>query len=218
MNYLARLENLHPDIVTAYLEKGISKAIPQDLQEFIQHIQWAAEIWETERNTTRAARKLKQRIQATHGQSVSLTSCKERLYASMEYFDINHNLPQQIWDRNAADKFEDLAKLAIASDKLDAAGRFLDKANELRRRANSEMNPDDIKAPMFLITTEISAEDLGYSKENLKKIAKKAQDGFYLELINKLPVDKKERKRLMSDADIQDVEFQEMEYEPTRDQ
>ena len=50
MNNLARIETLHPDIVTSFLETGQSSAIPQELQQYISHLSWSVEIWEYERN------------------------------------------------------------------------------------------------------------------------------------------------------------------------
>lgn len=58
MTYLETIEKLHPDIVHHFLITGESKGIPPEVQEFLKQIQWAAEIYEYERNITRAARKL----------------------------------------------------------------------------------------------------------------------------------------------------------------
>ncbi|MBI9062627.1 MAG: hypothetical protein JEZ14_11635 [Marinilabiliaceae bacterium] len=59
---------------------------------------------------------------------------------------------------DAANKFEDLAKLAISQDKLNKAGRFLDRANELRRRANSNDNTAGNIQINFLISTDYNIE------------------------------------------------------------
>ena len=205
------LDSLHPDIVFSFLETGQSAAISKELQLFILQIQWASQIWETERNTARAARKLKERILINQNVRVSIITCRRRIYEAMEYFDVDHNVAQEIWDRNAADKFEDLMKLAIAQDKLTDAGRFLEKANELRRRANSALNAEDLQMPDFLISTKMDAETLGFPNKNMQEISKKATDGYYIKLINGLPIDKKEKERLLADADIEDIEFDEIE-------
>lgn len=206
-----KVNSLHPDIIFNFLETGQSKGISNDLQLFIKQIQWASEIWETERNTTRAARKLRERILAMQDMKISIVACKSRLYQAMEYFHVEHNIAQEIWDRNAADKFEDLFKLAIKQDKLNEAGRFLEKANELRRRANSALNVDDLKLPDFLITNKITSNDLGYPNKKMLDISKKATDGYYTKLINDLPIDEKSKKQLRYDADIQDVDFEELD-------
>ena len=208
-----KLTTLHPDIVFNFLETGESKAISKDLQNFIKQVQWASEIWETERNTTRAATKLRARILANQDLKLNIVTCKARLFQAMEYFHVEHNVAQEIWDRNAADKFEDLFKLAIKQDKLTEAGRFLEKANELRRRANSALNIEDLQLPDFLITNKITSDDLGYSNKNMLEISKKATDGYYIKMINDLPIGDKAKEQLRNDADIQDVDYEEIDGE-----
>lgn len=62
-------------------------------------------------------------------------------------------------------------------------------------------------APVFLISTDISPEQLGFKKRSLKEIAKKHNDGFYLKLIDNLPTDDEEKIRLKRDANIEDAEI-----------
>ena len=47
----------------------------------------------------------------------------------------------------------------------------------------------------------------------MKEIASKHNEGFYLNLIDKLPIEKEEKKRLLRDADIQEAEFTEVNEE-----
>ena len=47
---------------------------------------------------------------------------------------------------------------------------------------------------------------MGLESKSLKEIARKHNEGFYLQLIDGLPIDNNEKKRLLRDADIQDVE------------
>ena len=68
-------------------------------------------------------------------------------------------------------------------------------------------------APVFIITPDISVLDMGFENKSLKQIAKKHNDGFYIKLIDSLPLEKEEKKRLFSDADIQDAQIIESELE-----
>lgn len=206
-----KLELLHPDIVFNFLETGRSSGIPAEMQTFIKQLQWSSEIWETQRNITRAAKKLRERIMANQNVKLNINTCKARVYQAMEYFDVDHNVAQEIWDRNAADKFEDLASLAIKQNKLDAAGRFIKEANELRRKANSALNINELQMPVFLIDTKLNPEDLGYDSQNMLDISKKASDGFYYKFIMELDASKEDKKRLLKDADIEDIDFEEIQ-------
>ena len=48
---------------------------------------------------------------------------------------------------------------------------------------------------------------MGLETKSLKEIARKHIEGCYIQLIDGLPIDKKEKKRLLRDADIQDAEL-----------
>ena len=63
MNYLETIEKLHPDIVHHFLQTGECKGIPEENQLFLKQMQWAAEIYEYERNISRAARLLRPSVQ-----------------------------------------------------------------------------------------------------------------------------------------------------------
>ena len=67
MKYLEIIEKLHPDIIHHFLSTGECQGIPVEVQRFLKQMQWAAEIYEYERNITRAAGMLRNRIKAQQG-------------------------------------------------------------------------------------------------------------------------------------------------------
>lgn len=207
MSYLDTLDKLHPDIVHHFLQTGESKGIPEELQLFIKQLQYAAEVYEYERNISRAAKKLRIRILTEQKIDVSERTCKARIYAALNYFNIDNNVPVKVWENDFADKYQDLAKLAIANDDLKTARACYDSARSCRISAAEASARESDWAPVFLISPEITAEQMGFARESLKEIAKKNNEGYYLNLIDSLPVDKKEKKRLLADADISDVEI-----------
>lgn len=56
MTRLDTLDKIHPDLISAFLTTGKCDGIPADVQLFLKQLQWAAEIYEYERNITRAAK------------------------------------------------------------------------------------------------------------------------------------------------------------------
>ena len=92
-------------------------------------------------------------------------------------------------------------------------GKCYSAALECRRRASEIAEADRDLGIVFLISPELSSEDLGYSKASLKEIAAKHNKGFYLNLIDSLPIEKVEKKRLLRDADIQEAEYEELNEE-----
>lgn len=210
---IEKLSSLHPDIVSDFLDTGESLAIPVEMQLFIMQMQWAMEVWENERNMNRAAKLLKERVMFLQKIRISISTAKKRIGDALQYFDVDEQVAQHVWDRDTANKLEDLAKLAVATNNIREARNCYIEANELKKRANEEAEARDQKGPVFIITNTLTHDDMGFEKENLKKIAAKYNEGFYLNLINNLPVDKEDKKRLRKDADIQDVKFEEIENE-----
>ncbi|WP_300415026.1 hypothetical protein [uncultured Bacteroides sp.] len=213
MNKLDILDKIHPDLISAFLTTGKCDGITPDVQIFLKQLQWAAEIYEYERNITRAAKQLRQRINAGQQINIDERTCKARIYAAINYFSIDNNVSIKVWESNYADKYEDLAKLCAAAEDYKTMGKCYAAALECRRRASEIAEADRDLGIVFLISPELSPEDLGYSKASLKEIAAKHNKGFYLNLIDNLPIEKVEKKRLLRDADIQEAEYEELNEE-----
>lgn len=213
MTSLEKLEALHPDVINSFLKKGSSDAIDEELQLFIHQLQMAAEVKYYYNSITLASKKLAERVWAEQRIKMSVRLAKERIYDAMNYFHVDNNVAQKIWDMNTADRLDNIALMLIKDDKFDQAAKWTVKANELRKRANEAVNNEEFEAPVFLFSPELSHEDMGFEKENLKKIAKEDADGYYLKLINNLDAEPEDKKRLLKDAGITDVEFEEIENE-----
>ena len=213
MKQLDVLDKLHPDIISSFLSTGKSEGIPDDVQLFLKQLQWAAEIYEYERNITRAAKQLKLRINAQQGIPIDERTCKARIYAAINYFNIDNNVSIKVWESNYADKYEDLARLCAVAQDYKTQAKCYAAALECRRRASEIAEADRDLGIVFLISPELTPEDLGYTKASLKEIASKHNKGFYLNLIDNLPIEKAEKKRLLKDADIQEAEYEEINEE-----
>ena len=207
MTLTDKLDKLHPDLIAAFLATGNCDGIPKDVQLFLKQIQWAAEIYEYERNISRAAKTLRKRIIAMQHVSIDVRTCRARIYEAINYFSIDNNVSSKVWEDSYADKFEDLAKLCAAKGDYKTQKDCYNQALECRRRASQIAEASTDMGIVFLFSKDLSAEQLGYTSENLKKIASKYNEGFYLNMINSLPVDKDEKKRLLRDADIQEAEI-----------
>ena len=207
MTQLDRIEQIHPDLISQFFATGKCDAIPHELQKFLEQLQWAMEIYEHERNITRASRKLQQRINANQGIKIEQRTCMARLYEAINYFQVDNNVPIKIWENQYANQFENLAKLCALAGDYKTQGKCYERALECRRRASEIAEADRDLGVTFIITPTITAEELGFTKKNLKEIAAKHNQGFYVTLIDSLPIETKEKKRLLRDADIQDAEI-----------
>jgi len=213
MTDLEKVEKIHPDLIAAFLNQGKCDGIPKDVQVFLCQLGWAAEIYEYERNISRAARALRKRIAATQHLSIDVRTCQSRIYAAINYFNIDNNVSLQIWESDYANKFEDIAKYCISLNDTKTALKAMERARECRNRAAAVAESARDIGIIFLIDPKIRPEDMGYETKSLKEIAMKSNEGFYVKLINDLKIESSEKKRLLRDADIQEAEFEEMNEE-----
>ena len=207
MSKIESLETIHPDLISNFLTTGKGNGIPEDIRLFLKQLQYAAEIYETERNIKRAARMLRIRINTLQGVQISERACMARIYEAINYFCVDNNVSIKVWESDFANKYEDLAKLSLANNDYKGAKSCFDAAIECRRRASEIAEADRDLGITFLISPEITPELLGLESQNLKKIAAKANDGFYIKLIDGLPIEGNEKKRLLRDADIEEAQI-----------
>lgn len=203
--HIDELSELHPDLIAGFLATGKSDAIPADMQLFIQQLQWAMEIFETERSIRRCAEKLRLRIAGEQHVKIEIRSCIARIYEALNFFHVDQNVPIKIWESVYADQFEKIAQFAALRRDLKTQAKATERALECRRRAAEIANSDRSLGITQLISPEITPEVVGYESQDLKKIAAKDREGAY-HIIMGLPVEIDEKKRLLRDADINQAE------------
>lgn len=210
MNYLDKIETLHPDVIDEFIRTGQSNVISLELQQVLSQMVYAIQIYRTERNISRAARKLQTRALSEQGVAININTAKSRIYAAMNYFDVDCNVEENVWLRDYANKYEDLVKVALAQGRSDIAERCMSKALECRMRASAADKQASLGV-VYIMSDDLRPEDIGdFTSVSKKSIARKASDGVYAKMIGSLDLPEAEKKRLREDAQI-DVEFEEIE-------
>lgn len=211
--YIEQIGELHPDLIAGFLATGKCEAIPEELRLFIQQLQWAVEIFETERSVSRCATKLRQRIAAEQrtaaGQPIKMEqrTAIARVYEALNFFHVDQNVPIKVWEAIYADQFEKIAQFAALKGDLKTQAKATERALECRRRAAQIADTDRSLGVTMLFHGDITPELMGLEKKSLKEIARKDNDGEYLKIINQLPLESLEKKRILRDADIQEAEI-----------
>lgn len=207
MTNLQQIEEIHPDLISQFLATGKCDSIPVNIQMFLMQLSWAMEIYEHERNITRAARILQHRINAEQHVKIEMRTCQARIYEAINYFQVDNNVPIKVWENQYANQFENLAKLCALAGDYKTQSKCYERALECRRRASEIKGTERDLGVVFMISPELTPEQLGFEKQSLKEIAAKCNEGFYVTLINGLPIEKAEKKRLLRDADIEEAEI-----------
>jgi len=199
---LEKLEKLDPAIIDSYRKTGHSDAIPSELQQRIIWYTTVTILAQKSISVNRASAELLK----THPEIKTQYFAKKVYYEALQFFHVDNSISNEVWDDIYAEKFDKLAALCIADNRFEAAGRYLEKAYQLRTNKDSRIKLEDLKPHTFIITNKIKVEDLGFKKVSLHDIATKYSNGAYRDMINKLPISEKEKNELFKDAEIIDDE------------
>ncbi len=211
MTHFEILSKLDPAIISHFLETGQSEGIPPETQQWLQEISMAYEEYDKNRNISKAAESLKVRITAKFRKKISVRTCQERIYSALEYFHVDNIVSDKVWYIDFANKYEEDAEKAIQAEDFRAAYMFRKAAEECREKSSVAANLDVDFVPVFLISPDINILDMGFESKNLKEIARKHNEGFYMNLINTLPIDEADKKRLRIDANLPETPYEEIE-------
>lgn len=208
MTQIEKIQELHPDLIASFLATGKGEAIPVELRLFLQQLQWAMEIFETERSVSRCAAKLRQRIAAEQHVSIEQRTAVARVYEALNFFHVDQSVGIKVWESVYADQFEKIALLAAVKGDLKTQSKATERALECRRRAAEIADSDRSLGITQLISPDITPGLLGFETQDLKTIARKNREGAYV-IIQSLPIESSEKKRLLTDAKIEELESME---------
>ena len=210
---LALLESYKTDDIQYFLAQRKSDVIPVDMQDYILQLDSMSRLFHYHKHNYSRA------VECLRKEWPQLTIAQARcIYRdALEYFYQDDGISARAWDLKYADAYDDLARLAIKSDKLATAKAALDKAHELRTKQR-EQESQKWQPPIYLVNINVRPEDLGYQSQRLMDIAKRAEDAQYKELILGLETTEAEKKRLLADANIPDAYGEEPADEPADEQ
>lgn len=208
MTQIEKIQELHPDLIASFLATGKGEAIPAELRLFLQQLQWAMEIFETERSVSRCAAKLRQRIAAEQHVSIEQRTAVARVYEALNFFHVDQSVGVKVWESVYADQFEKIALLAAVKGDLKTQSKATERALECRRRAAEIADSDRSLGITQLISPDVTPGLLGFETQDLKTIARKNREGAYV-IIQSLPIESSEKKRLLTDAKIEELESME---------
>lgn len=184
----------------AFLESRVSTVIPEAMQQYILQLNSASSI------IHHVGTNLKKASDALMTEYPTLTRAQARgiYYDALEFFYMDEAISARAWDMIYADEFERLKGVAIGQEQCMTAFKCLEKAHELRTKRRESMDYD-WTPPVFLISTSVKPESLGYKSQKLMDIAKRHEDKEYREMIMSLETTAAEKERLLREAGIEVV-------------
>ena len=196
--------------IQSFLTTRASTTIPEDIQQYILYLNSASSIIHYVGTNLKAASESLMREFPT----LTRAQARSIYYDALEYFYIDESVSARAWDMIFADEFERLKDIAIDQEQCMTAFKCLEKAHELRTKKRESMDYD-WTPPVFLISTTVKPEALGYKSQKLMDIAKRNEDKEYREMILSLETTASEKERLLREAGIEVVidEPKEDDYE-----
>ena len=186
--------------IQSFLTTRASTTIPEDIQQYILYLNSASSI------IHHVGTNLKAASESLMREFPTLTRAQARsiYYDALEYFYIDESVSARAWDMIFADEFERLKDIAIDQEQCMTAFKCLEKAHELRTKKRESMDYD-WTPPIFLISTTVKPEALGYKSQKLMDIAKRNEDKEYRDMIMSLETTASEKERLLREAGIEVV-------------
>jgi len=188
---LKALDKIDPKIITHFRLTGKSDAISPETQAYIRQLDRAVEIRNYQRNISRAAMELREEFP-----HLGVEVCRQRIYDAINRFHLNSTVKQEAWYNYYADFMEDIARAALAGRKAETAMRAAQVAAEYRIKASAaNINPDDFKPNINVISPQVKSGDLGLTTQDLKLIWPDTKN-----FVGKLPIDDKDKRRVLTEA------------------
>lgn len=206
MTNLEKMQALDKDILMNFLKTRKDESIAPKLQDYILKMDATSSIIHYQ---GASLKRVTQALMLRYPE-MTYSQAREMFYDAMEFFYIDDNISAASWDNYYADRMEDIFRLAVKMNRLDIAFKASVKAHEYRTQNRNLFDPEEWKPPVFVITNELTPEDLGYTKRSVYEIARKKEQMQYRDMIAKLPASEAEKARLMKEAGVQDTTFEEV--------
>lgn len=183
--------------IQSFLTTRASTTIPEDIQQYILYLNSASSI------IHHVGTNLKAASESLMREFPTLTRAQARsiYYDALEYFYIDESVSARAWDMIFADEFERLKDIAVDQEQCMTAFKCLEKAHELRTKKRESMDYD-WTPPVFLISTTVKPEALGYKSQKLMDIARRNEDKEYRDMIMSLETTASEKERLLREAGL----------------
>ncbi|MCX6234628.1 MAG: hypothetical protein NT175_07885 [Bacteroidetes bacterium] len=194
------LDTIPIEVIQEFRETKTSKIIPTDVQRYIIHLDRSFELLQIKSSLRSVALQLMGEFKED---KLSFTTARRRINDAVIFFNVNSGVKNEEWDSYYADRFEDLANKALDARNYTETRRCMERAHTLRtKRDENAIRPEDLRIKDNLINPNISPEQLGLKKINLKKLWEDSKD-----LINGLNLDSIQKNQLLKEtAETLDVD------------
>ena len=204
---IEHLHQLPPETIEQFLSSRDPKPlnIQPKLAEYILQLNEAANLLRENRQISKCVEQLKQSYP-----SLSFSTCKNRIYDAIKYFNNPSNVIADEWNVFFADEMLRLSQKNEDAGDLKEARIALEKAREYYLESSSEsIHPDRIRFKPQIVSPDVELPRMGVKKQGVLNAYKKA-----LSIIDNIDATDREKQRIVDEVErelnITDVSHEEI--------
>lgn len=219
MTIREKFEVLAPEIIDNCRLNGGMVGVDPGVVRFIQSLDKVPEIHRRYPSVTRCCRELQKLYPELF---TSFRYAQEVVYASIQYFHINNSVSNAAWDMFYADKQEEIAQMAVMSEKFDQASLCIERARAYRTNKDESAIPREMMRPTTtVVDPSVPSTYLGFEagkEPSLKEMFKPKLQRYreVCDSIDKMEIPEADKKRVKDEARLnlnipEDVDYEEIE-------
>jgi len=191
---IEHLQKLPPETVEQFLSSRDAEAlnIPPKLAEYILQLNEAANLLREHKYISECALKLKESYPA-----LSFSTCKNRIYDSIKYFNDSSNVTAPEWNTYFADQMMELYQKNIVAEDFREARLCMEKALEYYLAASANaIDPERIRFKHQIVSADMELDRMGVKKQGFLNAYKKA-----LFIIDNTDATDKDKQRMIDEVE-----------------
>lgn len=204
---IEHLQKLPPETVEQFLASRNPEAleIHPKLAEYILQLNEAANLLREHKYFSDCAEELKKSYP-----KLSLSTCKNRIYDAIKYFNNSSNVTSEEWNMFFADQMLRLSQINEEAKDIKEARLCLEKAREYYLEASSNaIDPERIRFKHQIVSADMELDRMGVKKQGILGAYKKA-----MSIIDNVEATDIDKKRLIEEVErelnIKDIPHEEI--------
>jgi len=205
---IEHLKNLSPEDVELFLStrNPAPLGINPKLAEYILQINEAAILLKEHKYITECAEKLKESYP-----NLSLSTCKNRIYDAIKYFNSGSNVTAPEWNSYFADRMMELHQKNFEAEDYKEARLCMEKALEYYLSASANaIDPERKKFRHQIVSQEIELSRMGVKKSGILTAWRQS-----IAIIEKMDMGDTDKSRLMEEVKME-LNISDMDYEESK--
>lgn len=202
---IEHLQKLPTEIVERFLENRNAQkcGIPAPLADYILQVNEATNLFRKYQSITECAKYLQKAYP-----TLSISTCKSRIYDSINYFNSDCSVTSGAWNLYYADQMMKLSEVNLVAHNLKEARVCFERARQYRIAASANtVDPNRLKFKPQIVSADMELERMGIKKKGLLTAYKKS-----VAIINSRDIPSEDKERMMRELQ-HELNVEEVEYE-----